>query len=114
MNVSDLLTQLETAAETVEFDQVIAVINAHYHYTPSRFTNGAQVNEAGTNEGSCRIFAFGQLHNLTQSQTLSCFGKFYRDEVLGDPEGQGHGNIRQFMQQGWAGVAFDNAVLSAK
>jgi len=51
---------LNSAPEIIEFDDVMQVIADCYHYTPTRFTNGIgsdQVtNEAGSNEGSCKIF----------------------------------------------------------
>ncbi len=101
----------------VSFNLTIEVIQAHYQYTPSRFTNGlnehAIVNEAGTNEGSCRIFAFARLHGLSESETLQLFGDFYRKDVLEHPDAQDHLNIRTFMKYGWAGIHFDHAALSA-
>lgn len=113
-----LLEQIATQPDRVEFDAVQATIAAHYDYTPTRFTNGngddAVVNEAGSNEGSCRIFAFARLHDLSEAATLACFGRFYRDEVLGDPTGAGHANIRRFMRDGWAGIAFDGEPLQPR
>ncbi|WP_263322480.1 HopJ type III effector protein [Endozoicomonas sp. Mp262] len=73
-----------------------------------------QVNEAGTNEGSCKIFAFGKIHNLTQEETLACFGRFYREDVINDHHGQGHGNIRAFIVSGWDGITFDHQALIEK
>ncbi len=103
------------AGET-DFEDTIAIINSLYDYTPSRFSNGLTtpvINEAGQNEGSCRIFAFAQLNALTEAETLACFGRFYRD-VLNEPSGTSHGNIRAFMRDGWAGVRFDGQALQAK
>ena len=100
----------------VDFEDTIKVINELYEYQPTRFTNGVTtvvINEAGQNEGSCRIFAFALLNNLDEQQTLACFGRFYQ-EVLNDPQGTGHGNIRSFMRDGWAGVSFDGKALTAK
>lgn len=114
MTIETLLQQLRQQPETVEFDQVMDVINAYYDYHPVRFQNGSQVNEAGTNEGSCRIFAFAQLNGLDQQQTLACFGKFYREDVLQQPDADNHGNIRQFMQHGWGGIRFDAPALSPR
>lgn len=114
MTLSTLLKQLNSQPETVEFDDVIAVINKNYNYTATEFTNGETVNLAGTNEGSCKIFAFAQQQNLTESQTLACFGKYYRQDVLSNPKGSDHANIRNFMNTGWAGVNFVSAALTAK
>lgn len=95
--------------QKVSFDETMAVIAAAYQYTPTQFNNGLGSaclnNEAGSNEGSCKIFAFAQLKQLNPTQTLSLFGDFYQD-VLNDPTGTGHQNIRNFMQYGWEGIQF--------
>jgi len=118
MTVQTLLSQLQTSPETVEFKDAMNTIANHYDYTPTRFTNGVGenqvVNEAGTNEGSCKIFAFAQLNQFNVEQTLACFGSYYRDDVLKNPTGTDHGNIRNFMIYGWPGINFDNAALTAK
>jgi hypothetical protein len=102
----------------VSFDETIAIISEHYHYQPTQFSNGSNgqllVNLAGTNEGSCKIFAFAQIHNLNQQQTLNLFGDYYRQDVLGSPNGTGHQNIRSFMEYGWDGIHFDGVALVAK
>lgn len=109
--IDNLLGRLRTTPSAIEFDEAIAVINAHYDFVPTRFTNGVEgdlvVNEAGQNSGSCRVFAFGLRHQLTEAETLALFGRFYRDDVLSNPEGDDHANIRTFMRHGWAGIAFD-------
>ena len=101
--------------EPLAFNDVIDVISAHYDYTPTRFDNGlgedCQVNEAGTNEGSCKLFSFAKLHELNQTETLALFGDYYRKDVLGNPEGSDHKNIRNFMKHGWAGIRFDAEAL---
>ncbi|HNP02075.1 MAG TPA: HopJ type III effector protein, partial [Agitococcus sp.] len=97
----------------VDFEDTIHVINTLYDYQPTRFANGITtvvMNEAGQNEGSCRIFAFALLNNLNEQETLACFGRFYQ-EVLNDPQGSGHGNIRNFMRDGWAGISFEGKAL---
>ncbi len=114
MNVDELLQQLRTAPESIEFDQVMATIGEHYEYAPTRFVNGEVVNEAGQNEGSCKLFAFAQLNALSEVETLALFGRYYRDDVLGNPAGNDHGNIRNFILDGWTGIRFDGDALSAK
>lgn len=117
-SVSELLEQIATQPESIEFDVVMGVIKNNYDFSPTRFVNGlgddAVINEQGTNEGSCRIFAFAQTNNLTEAQTLACFGRYYRDDVLKAPEGTDHGNIRTFMRDGWSGIAFDEFPLAKK
>ena len=116
MNPETLIASIQSG-KPVSFNQTIEVIQSHYQYTPCRFTNGLGeqviVNEAGTNEGSCRIFAFAHLHGLSESETLQLFGDFYRKDVLEHPDAQDHLNIRTFMRDGWAGIHFDQPVLSA-
>lgn len=118
MNKDKLLTLIIKQPEAVEFDEVMQVISQHYDYTPSRFTNGKGemmvVNEAGSNEGSCKIFAFALMNNLNPEQTLACFGRFYREDVLLHPIGTDHANIRNFMQYGWDGIDFSSTALIAK
>lgn len=112
MNVNDFIKKLSTTPSAIEFNDAMTAISENYHYTPSRFCNGqinstAITNEAGVNEGSCKLFAFAKLNNFTVNQTLACFGAYYRDDVLGKPEGSDHLNIRSFMLNGWDGVTFD-------
>ncbi|KEA65715.1 Type III effector HopPmaJ [Marinobacterium lacunae] len=95
---------------SLDFEDTIAVIDAHFEYTPCAFRNGEQQNAAGENGGSCKILAFGQLMKLNEQQTLKCFGRFYQD-VLATPEGSDHGNIRNFMRSGWSGVKFESEAL---
>ena len=111
MDINQLLEKLAHSPDQVEFDEVIEAIVEHYDYQPVKFTNGDAVNAAGTNEGSCKIFAFAQLHQLTATQTLACFGRYYREDVLQHPQGTDHANIRNFIQAGWAGIVFSDAAL---
>ena len=106
------LVKIESQPELVEFSEVITVISENYYYQPCKFNNGELVNEAGTNEGSCKIFAFAQLHHLSEQATLACFGQYYREDVLQNPQGNDHGNIRNFIKQGWQGITFESDVLS--
>ena len=99
----------------ISFDETIAAITENYHYQPTEFTNGLNkhklVNQAGTNEGSCKIFAFAQIQGLDKQQTLNLFGDYYRKDVLNNPDGSGHQNIRNFMQYGWEGIQFNSEAL---
>ncbi len=112
MSLEEFLDQLDKNPESVEFNDTIEVIEANYSYTPTAFKNGNQENVAGQNEGSCKILAFGLLHKLDKEKTLHCFGKYYREEVLGDPDGDSHQNIRQFIQHGWDGITFMDTALT--
>lgn len=111
MSLDTFLSTLKTNPETIEFTDTMAVIDALYQFTPTQFNNGGLLNEAGQNNGSCKIFAFGKLQGLTEAETLACFGAFYREDVLGNPNGDDHQNIRNFMQFGWGGVEFSGEVF---
>lgn len=107
-----LLQQLTSNPESASFNDVVAVIDSVYKFTPTKFLNGEIVNEAGENSGSCKIFAFAKLHDLTEQQTLHCFGDYYRVDVLQNPDGDNHQNIRNFMKTGWNGISFSGVALS--
>lgn len=95
------------------FPETIAYIDENYIFTPTTFKNGNQMNNAGENNGSCKIFAFAQINQLSKDETLSLFGDFYQD-VLNTPEAKDHQNIRNFMIFGWEGIQFEGEVLRAK
>lgn len=112
MTVADFINQLDLNAEQVSFEQVMQIISENYRYLPATFNNGDLLNEAGTNEGSCKIFYFAKLNKLTKQQTLACFGRFYREDVVNNPQGNDHGNIRNFMQSGWSKLEFNSVALT--
>ncbi|CEO41227.1 type III effector [Photobacterium kishitanii] len=116
--MNTIIEQIKQTPASVDFNDVIATISKHYHYQPVRFTNGLAnnmiINQAGTNEGSCKIFAFAYLHQLSQTETLACFGAFYRKDVLQHPQHTDHQNIRQFMLSSWEGITFDHFPLTLK
>ncbi len=114
MEVTVLIDKLTHQPELVEFSEVIETIDAAYHFSPTAFTNGETVNEANQNNGSCKIFAFAKLNDLTEQQALACFGDFYRKDVLLNPENDDHQNIRNFIRFGWQGIQFSGEALTAK
>ena len=102
-------------AGDVEFDQTIGAIDESYDTTEVSFKVGEADNKAGTNMGSAKILSLGVLAGLSKDETLKLFGAYYRDDVLGSPEGTDHANIRNFMKVGWEGVTFPTGlVLSPK
>lgn len=116
MTLTDLLERLRR--DDADFEDVITYVNAHYDYTPTRFSNGLGpepvINESGKNEGSCRLFALARLAALSEADTVQLFGRFYRDDVLKNPGGSDHANIRRFLVDGWAGIHFDGEALAPK
>lgn len=114
MTLETFKAKLQSTPETVEFNDTMAAIEANFKFTPTAFKNGELQNEAGQNSGSCKLFAFAKHQNFTKEETLVCFGKFYSEEVLNDPEGTGHQNIRNFMKTGFEGLSFEGEPLIAK
>jgi len=114
MNTTEYLKKVMQAPEKLEFSELMDVIDKEYHFKHSAFRNGELDNTENENMGSCKIFSFGQLHGLSADQTLACFGAYFREDVLQNPNGDDHQNIRNFMQTGWDGVVFSRVALVAK
>lgn len=114
MTLNDFLTKLNTAPDTLEFTDTMAVIEGLYNYTPTAFQNGEVSNAAGQNAGSCKLFSFAKLQGFNEAQTLACFGRYYREDVLQHPDTTDHQNIRNFMKTGWTGVKFEGEALTVK
>ena len=98
---------------SLTFKEVIEFIETYYHHQPTAFKNGEAHNEATQNQGSAKVFAFAQLNNLNEEDTLSLFAEHYQS-VLNNPSGADHQNIRQFMIHGWPGIIFEGQALLAK
>jgi hypothetical protein len=114
MSTTSFLEKLKSTPEAVTFAETIAVIEENYTFTPTAFQNGLQHNAAGENSGSCKLFAFAKVLQLTETETLACFGAYYSEEVLGNPSGTNHQNIRNFMKTGWSGIQFEGEALQLK
>ncbi|MUH35785.1 type III effector [Zobellia amurskyensis] len=114
MTLDTFIQKLKTAPETIEFSETMAVIDANYDFTPTAFTNGTLENAEGQNSGSCKLFAFAKVQELSKDETLACFGDFYFTDVLKDADGTGHQNIRNFMKTGFDGLAFEKNPLKRK
>ena len=114
MTLDAFMRQLGNTPDSIAFEETLRLIDSLYDFTPTAFRNGNQHNDVGENTGSCKILAFAQLNGLSETETLACFGHYYRDDVLGDPNGSGHANIREFMRYGWPGVHFAAFPLQPK
>lgn len=114
MPLATFLEKLIDTPSSISFDETMAVIEENYQFRETAFTNGGTHNAAGQNNGSCKVFAFGLLHQLTEEQTLQCFGDYYRQDVIGNPEGDDHQNIRNFIESGWSGIVFEGDALILK
>lgn len=117
MNLKNFLEKIQNQ-QAISFNETIAFIDENYDYQPTEFSNGLGedklISPAGVNQGSCKIFAFAQLHNLTPEQTLNLFGDYYHVDVLQNPDATDHQNIRNFMKYGWEGISFQNQPLLEK
>jgi len=114
LKLESFVEKIKSAPASIEFEDTMAVIERFYEFTPTTFKNGELTNEAGENSGSCKLFAFARLQELDEQQTLYCFGRYYRDDVLQHPEADDHPNIRNFLRSGWDGIHFEAMPLKMK
>jgi len=113
MTIQQFRTKLEANLTTITFAETMQVIENYYNFNPTAFTNGDTINNAGENNGSCKLFAFAMHQEFTKAATLACFGEYYQN-VLEDKNGTSHQNIRNFMQTGFKGLSFESEALHFK
>ena len=111
MLIETFLNKLTSSPETIEFTELMDLIEHEYQFTDTAFDNGDLHNKLGENSGSCKLFSFAKLHELSKENTLACFGRYYREDVLQHPNKDNHQNIRNFMQTGWEGIRFSGNAL---
>lgn len=114
MKLEEFKSKLKNSPQEIDFSETIEVIETNYNFTPTAFKNGELYNAAGENSGSCKVFAFAQIQEFSKEETLACFGKYYFKDVLQDPEGNGHQNIRNFIKAGFEGLKLEGEPLSKK
>ncbi|WP_298550377.1 HopJ type III effector protein [uncultured Algibacter sp.] len=114
MNIESFKTKLKHTPKQIEFSETMSVVDENYEFTPTAFKNGILENAEGQNSGSCKLFAFAKAQGLSKDDTLACFGQYYFDDVLKDPNGDGHQNIRNFMKTGFEGLSFEGITLTKK
>lgn len=100
---------VEMSADDLKFEEVIEIIDTHYETGLIEFKNGDIVNQPGENEGSAKVLSYAALSEMDKETTLKLWGQYYRD-VLKNPDGDDHQNIRNFMKYGWEGVPFENGI----
>lgn len=113
MSIQQFLNKLKSTPTEITFLETMAVIEDGYNFTPTTFLNGELTNKAEENSGSCKIFAFGNHQKLSKEHTLYCFGEHYKN-VLQDPQGTSHQNIRSFIKNGFNGLSFRGEALTLK
>lgn len=99
------------ASPPLHFADVLAVIDDAYAFSPCGFataagTDAEVLNPRGANTGSLKVLSFAALNGLDSAATLALFAEHY-GEVVANPGGGSHPNIRAFRAQGWDGVRFD-------
>lgn len=114
MTLAQFLEQLKSSPDQITFADTMAVIDRYYDYAPTSFINADLRNAAGENQGSCKLFAFALAQQLSEAETLACFGDYYRVDVLQNPDGTDHNNIRNFIRSGWQGIRFLGQALTQK
>lgn len=114
MNLESFKKKLKEDPTTIVFTETMSVIEENYKFKPTAFKNGTLENAEGQNSGSCKLFAFAKAQGLSKDETLACFGQYYFDDVLKDPNGTGHQNIRNFMNTGFDGLSFKGNPLTKK
>lgn len=114
MTIEEFKQKLKTEPETLKFSDTMSVIQTHYNFTPTAFKNGALQNNSAENLGSCKLLAFAKAQDFNKEETLACFGQFYFEDVLKNPNLDRHQNIRNFMNTGFEGLSFDGDPLKTK
>lgn len=107
MEIKTFITKLKDSPKQIKFSETMAVIDNNYNFTPTAFKNGTTENAPGQNSGSCKLFAFAKDNELTKEEALACFGEYYFEDVLKNPNGDGHQNIRNFINTGFDGLHFE-------
>ena len=113
MTITEFKTKLKTTPTAITFKETMQVIEDYYTFNPTAFANGDIINNAGENNGSCKLFAFAMHQEFTKEATLFSFGEHYQT-VLEDKNGTSHQNIRNFMKTGFKGLSFENEALTLK
>jgi len=104
---------LEMSGDSLTFEEFTELVDENYETQLLEFKNGDIVNMQGENQGSANVLSYAALANFDKDTTLKLWGQYYR-EVLADPEGDSHSNIRNFMKTGWEGVPFENGISLTK
>ena len=100
---------------TISFQLTMDVVEELFEVNEVAFSVGDVASEPGQNMGSAKIFSFAKMNELEKGTCLQLFGDYYRKDVLENPDGTDHANIRAFIKGGWEAVKFpDGYALSPK
>ena len=114
MTIKEFVTKLKENPKQLIFSETMSVIENNYVFTPTAFKNSDLQNSNAENLGSCKVFSFALKQKLTKEETLACFGQYYFIDVLENPNGTDHQNIRNFMNTGFEGLVFEDETLVEK
>ena len=106
-----LIARANESPDSIEFEDTIGAIDAGYDFTSVAFEVGPVSNAGGTNMGSAKIFSLAKLGGLSADATLHLFGRYYRDDVLKNPDGDDHANIRAFQARAIRATALERAPI---
>ena len=109
-----LISMLNSEPHKITFEQSMEAIEEMCEFTAVKFSVGDVQSEAGQNMGSAKVLSFGKLLGLDEETTLELFGSYYRVDVMDDPDGTSHPNIRAFMEGGWDNVQFPDGLALQK
>jgi len=62
MTQEEYLEELRSGAR-MKFEDLIALIDDDYDYTPAAFSNGEVSNTEDENQGSAKLFCFAAIHH---------------------------------------------------
>ncbi len=82
-----------------KLNETLSLIRSIYDIPPTGFVVGNQINMSDENQGSLAILSFARACRLPDEEVLPMFGEAY-EEVLGNPDGEDHSNIRALMDLG--------------
>ena len=71
MTIANFLIKVKEHPIEITFGETMKVMDDNFDFTPTSFVNGILKNEVGENNGSCKLFAFAKLYDLSVEQTLA-------------------------------------------
>ena len=61
MTTTEYLEKLNINPESIEFSEIMDLIEKEYDFQPTAFVNGDCQNSDSENQGSCKILSFAQM-----------------------------------------------------
>jgi hypothetical protein len=110
MNLKSFLEKLKQTPQNITFTETIAVMkNYVFHQQHSK----TEYSQCSRSSGSCKLFTFANCKKLSEAATLSCFGAYYQEDVLGDRKERVPKHSQ--LHENWLGrIAFYGEALELK